>query len=332
MSQTAILGVGAIGGYLATQLLDVGADTLLFVRPARAASLAHTGLATTEDIQIAGKDLPLCTDPARLAEADRVLLCTKANALSTVVPTLQSHVRPDTPIFCMLNGVRAARDLAKALPDHKVVAGMVPYNIVERGPGMLHRSSAGEVVVESGAPGEALREVMRPTLSPIILAPNMDAVQYGKLLLNLNNPVNALSGLPIKAQLSDWHYRRVYALAFREALRVYKIAKVQHMQAAALPAEQIARVLMWPSFVFNRLALPRQDLDPDAQTSMAQDLAAGRKTEIDDLNGEVLRLATEAETTAPANAALVRLIKDAETGGRRQWDGPGLLKEIQKRN
>lgn len=330
MSKTAIFGVGAIGGYLAAQMLDQNLETLLFARPERAAKLRANGISTTEEIHISGNDLDVTSDANNLSEVDRVLLAVKATSLEAVIPVLRESIPQSTPVFCLANGVRPVRNLKAALPDHNILAGMVPFNVVERENGILHRSSSGEVVVQQGDPGRELQKLMAGTLSPIILASNMDAVQYGKLLLNLNNPVNALSGLPLKSQLSNWHFRRVYALAFKEALRVYKIAKVQHMQAAALPAERIARVLMWPDFLFKLLALPRQDLDPEANTSMAQDLSAGRKTEIEDLNGEIVRIAQEVQTSAPINTKLVKLIHQAEAGERRNWSGPDLLEAVQR--
>ena len=83
-----------------------------------------------------------------------------------------------------------------------------------------------------------------------------------------------------------------------------------------------------PNWLFNSVALRLQRLDPGSQTSMAQDLAARKPTEIDSLNGEILRLAEQINRSAPVNSALVTLIKQAETGGQKSFTGPALLSAL----
>jgi 2-dehydropantoate 2-reductase len=61
---------------------------------------------------------------------------------------------------------------------------------------------------------------------------------------------------------------------------------------------------------------------------MADDFAAGRPTEIDFLNGEIVRLAETTGRKAPVNAAIVKLVKQAEAGGRRDWTGEELLEAV----
>jgi 2-dehydropantoate 2-reductase len=86
-------------------------------------------------------------------------------------------------------------------------------------------------------------------------------------------------------------------------------------------------ILRLPDFLFRRLAAKMLAIDPLARTSMWEDLEAGRTTEIDYLNGEVVRLAESLNRTAPVNAKLVELIRQAETN-RHPWSGPDLLREL----
>ena len=70
-------------------------------------------------------------------------------------------------------------------------------------------------------------------------------------------------------------------------------------------------------------------IDPQARSSMWEDLQAGRTTEVDWLNGEIVSFAARAGRTAPVNARLVHLVRDAEAGDRRTWSGPALLRELE---
>jgi len=134
-------------------------------------------------------------------------------------------------------------------------------------------------------------------------------VQWAKLLLNLNNPVNALSGLPLRAQLLDRDHRRVLAALQREALAALAAAGIQPAQITALPAQRLPAVLSLPNWLFRRVAARMLKIDDQARSSMADDLAMGRRTEIDALCGEVVRLARAHGREAPLNAAMQRLVE-----------------------
>jgi 2-dehydropantoate 2-reductase len=134
-------------------------------------------------------------------------------------------------------------------------------------------------------------------------------VQWGKLLLNLNNPVNALSGLPLRAQLLDRDCRRVLAALQQEALGLLQLAGVRPAQLTPLPPQRLPTVLRLPNWLFTRVAARMLRIDAQARSSMADDLARGRGTEIDALCGEVVRLAHQLGREAPLNQAISALVK-----------------------
>jgi 2-dehydropantoate 2-reductase len=147
----------------------------------------------------------------------------------------------------------------------------------------------------------------------------MRGVLWGKLLVNLNNSVNALAGVSIKEMLGARDYRRVMAACVREGLDTVESAGIKPKLDVALPPRLVPFVLALPNALFSLLARSLIHVDPQARSSMWDDLSRGRKTEIDGLNGEIVRLAERLGRSAPVNAAIVELVKRAEGNG-----SPGL--------
>lgn len=107
-------------------------------------------------------------------------------------------------------------------------------------------------------------------------------------------------------------------------------AGIEPARLTPLPPGLMPRLLGVPDAIFGRVAKRMLAIDPHARTSMLDDLDAGRPTEIDHLNGEVIRLAERLGRTAPFNARLVELVHAAETGGRRHWPAPDLLAALRR--
>jgi 2-dehydropantoate 2-reductase len=84
----------------------------------------------------------------------------------------------------------------------------------------------------------------------------------------------------------------------------------------AVSAALLPRILATPDWLFNTMFLKRWKIDDKARSSMADDLAAGRKTEIDFLNGELVRLAERLQADAPVNRKIVELVRAAEEGAK----------------
>ncbi|MFM2121210.1 MAG: hypothetical protein RL722_2678, partial [Pseudomonadota bacterium] len=118
-----------------------------------------------------------------------------------------------------------------------------------------------------------------------------------------NNPVNALSGLPLRAELLTARHRRRFADLMEEALELLQAAGITPAPMTALPWPRLLKVLRLPTPLFRLVAARMLRIDAHARSSMADDLALGRPTEIDALSGEVLRLAVRLGRTAPRNAA-----------------------------
>ncbi len=330
MAKICIVGAGSIGCYLGGRLLAAGADVSLVGRARIGNELSEHGLTLTDyrngRWQVQPAAIRYMAEPGDAADADLVLVTVKSAATQAVADELKPVLRAGAIVVSFQNGLRNADVLRAALPQQIVLAGMVPFNVMQPGPGAFHQGTAGELeVAASPTLRPFLDDFLRAGL-PLTERTDMAAVQWAKLLLNLNNAINALANRPLKEELSQRAYRRCLALAQTEALRLLSRAGIQPAKLTPIPPTWIPRLLATPDAVFARLGGKMLAMDPLARSSMSDDLAAGRTPEVDWINGEVVRLAERPGQRAPVNAHLCAMVHAAESAGTRpSWSGNDLL-------
>ena len=307
-----VMGAGAIGCWLGGCLQAADVPVAFVGRPRVLTSLRVHGLTLTD---LDGRDQHLPVDtlslheavPAGLAPA-LVILAVKSGATAEAAALLAAALPIGTPVVSMQNGLSNADTGRATAPRLRWLAGMVPYNVAELGPGRYHRGTTGDLAAQDDPALRALAAAFERAGLKLQLHADLRAVQWGKLLLNLNNPVNALSGRPLRTQLMERGYRQCLAALQAEALGLLKRAGIAPAQVGALPAHRIPALLRLPTPLFKLIAARMLRIDPRARSSMADDLAAGRATEIDALCGEVVRLAQSQSRGAPLNARMVGLV------------------------
>ena len=306
------MGAGTIGCYIGGCLAAAGVPVQFVGRPRVLQALKQDGLTLT-DLDGARHHLP--PQALQLSEAvppaarpALVLLCVKSGATAEAAAQLGAALPAGTPVLSLQNGISNAATAGAAAPALRVLPGMVPYNVAETGPGAFHRGTTGTLAAQDDAALRPWLPAFERAGVPLQLHANLLAIQWGKLLLNLNNPVNALSGLPLRDELLQRGYRRCFAALIEEALAALKAAGIVPAQMAAVPAQRLPMLLRLPDWLFRRVAARLLRIDPQARSSMADDLALGRRTEVDAFCGEVVRLAQAHGLQAPRNAAMVRLL------------------------
>lgn len=330
MAKICIVGAGSIGCYLGGRLLAAGADVTLVGRARIGDALRTHGLTLTDYRngcwQVPAANVRYVTDPAAAADADLVLVTVKSAATQSVADELKPVLRAGTVVISFQNGLGNADVLRATLPQHTVLAGMVPFNVMQPAPGAFHQGTGGELEVAASPTLNPFLDDFRRAGLPLMERTDMAAVQWAKLLLNLNNAINALANRPLKEELSQRAYRRCLALAQTEALRLLARAGIQPAKLTPVPPTWIPRLLATPDAVFARLGGKMLAIDPLARSSMSDDLAAERATEVDWINGEVVRLAERLGQRAPVNAQLCALVHAAESAtARPSWSGNDLL-------
>ncbi|MCH7393525.1 2-dehydropantoate 2-reductase [Acinetobacter dispersus] len=327
-----IYGAGSIGCYLGGRLAVAGYDVDFIVRPKIQQQLEQYGLTVSDYLgeknSVPASKLQLGTDPNITAQADIIFVCVKSAATEQVAHELKDILKKKTIIISFQNGLTNAGILKQVLSEHTILEGMVPFNVATLGNGVFHQGTEGVLYVKKHEALVELVTAFNAAHLELKLEEDMQAIQWAKLLLNLNNSVNALSQLPLKQQLSIRAYRQCLAMAQSEALELLKLAKIKPAQLTAVPAQVLPKVLSLPNFIFNLLSKKMLAIDPLARSSMADDLAAGRATEIDWINGEIVNLATQLNLQAPINSKLIQLVKQAENISK-AWSAEELKKVLE---
>jgi 2-dehydropantoate 2-reductase len=134
--------------------------------------------------------------------------------------------------------------------------------------------------------------------------------------MNLNNAISALTGAPTQQLIFDASYRRIVRAVTVEALDLIKRAGHVPSKVGPLPVQYFPTLLALPSALLKLVAGIQVKIDPQARSSMWEDLSQRRLTEVDYLNGEIVRLAESLGTTAPVNQRIIQLIREAETAAK----------------
>jgi 2-dehydropantoate 2-reductase len=328
-----VMGAGSVGCFVGGFLQAAGA-TVHYVGRRRVFDALRVHGLTLTDLEGQRKVLPPKTlslsETVPALQPALVLLTVKSCATRDAAAELGRVLPAGTPVLSLQNGIGNAAAAQDAAPALDVIAGMVPFNVAEVAPGQFHRGTSGTNGALAAAEHDALR-AWQPLFEraglPLTLHTDMRGVQWGKLLLNLNNPVNALSELPLREELLSRGYRKALAALQDEALQVLHAARIEPARLTPLPPSWLPAVLRLPTPLFRLLAARMLRIDAKARSSMADDLAHGRATEIDALCGEVVRMARGLNMDAPVNARMAKLVQEQGLLAQR-YDASRLLSAL----
>ena len=327
-----VLGAGSVGCFIGGAWHSAGLDVSFIGRERIASDVARNGISLSDlegwKRRIAPEELRFSTKPAALAKADIVLLCVKSGDTPAAAKQIALHAKRKPAVISFQNGVSNAEVLKGLLPKLEVIQGVVPFNIAYRGEGRWHKGVAGTLAAKDCVVTRMVSNRVATGPARLDLAADMSGLAWGKLLINLNNAVNALSGLTLIEELRQRDFRRVVAASMVEALDLLKEAGIEPAQIGPIPPRLLPHAIAAPDWVFKNLLLRIQKIDGHARSSMHDDLEARRPTEIDYLNGEVVKLAQRLGRDAPVNRAIVELVKQRELGVEHLWSPGDLRKHV----
>jgi len=313
-----VAGAGSIGCFVGGMCAAAGRRVALLARARVIREIESNGLNLTSfegsEWKIAPGQLALSGDPGIFADASMVLVTVKSADTAEIADIIARHAPPDAVVVSLQNGVGNASVLRQRLAGRVVLAAMVPFNVIAAGEGRFHRATSGDIVIEKDDADTAGR-LSVPGLT-MRSSRDIAGVQWGKLLVNLNNAINALSGLPLRQQLAQRSWRMLFADQIAEGLAAIKAEGVRPVSSTPIPPGWTPHLLRLPDTLFGVLLGRTMKIDPQARSSMWEDLQRGRRTEIDYLQGVITEIADRRQLRVPLSRRIVALIKRAEAAGQ----------------
>ncbi|MGH2592949.1 MAG: ketopantoate reductase family protein, partial [Anaerolineae bacterium] len=335
-----VVGTGAIGGYVGAKLALAG-DTLTFVgRQPLADAVAARGLRLIEpEGQSVVQNCEVVTSPAAaFAQPERfdlALFTVKTHDTHTAIDELRPYADRVDRFLSLQNGVSSEDLLGEAFSCEKIVAGTIlnPVSIQEPGVLVLEKRKGGVGVgvvsrrrlVNQLAAVEALASHFHRAGFVVRTYADYRAMKWSKLLLNLiGNASSAILDLNTMQVFADKRIFSIEIAALREAVRV---ARTQGIRFVGLPGYPVpllvaaARFLPLPLLQLLLIPLVAKGRG-GKMPSLHIDLSnSKRRSEIDELNGVVVRAGARLNIPTPANALLFETFKDLQSGraARSDW-------------
>ncbi|MFV0244777.1 MAG: ketopantoate reductase family protein [Qingshengfaniella sp.] len=293
----AVMGAGAVGCYYGAELAQAGETVTLIGRPALAEAVAERGLLLDKAGQTQTIALNAATTAEGVAGADLVIVSVKSGDIPAAGQAIAPHLAPDAILLSFQNGVGNAERLAEAT-GHPVIPVVVYVATGMAGPGHVRHNGQGRLVFGETPDSERAAKRFRAAGIEVDISPDAETALWEKLTINcVFNALSAVSQLP---------YGQIWGEPGVETMARAVLAECQAVAAGSgitLPDD------LWQAIA----AIPGKMAGQYSST--AQDLARGRASEIDYLNGEIVRRAEALGLNVPANTTLWTLVRLAEKSG-----------------
>ncbi len=291
----AVMGAGAVGCYYGAMLARAGHDVTLIGRLNHVEAMNRDGLLLDFGSSQEYVAVSAATDASAIAGAELVLFCVKSTDTADAGAQIKAFINPDTIVLSLQNGVDNAERLGAVL-GQPVIPVVVYVATSMGGAGHVKHHGRGELVIGPSAQSQVVADTLRPAGIPVEISDNADGALWSKMILNCTyNALSAITQLPYGQLVQGDGVWDVMRNALDECLAVAKADGVEVPGDVWGAVEKIAATM-------------------SAQfSSTAQDLARGKPSEIDYLNGYIVRKGAEFGIATPTNLTLHALTKLQES-------------------
>ncbi|WP_137891908.1 ketopantoate reductase family protein [Ramlibacter sp. 2FC] len=287
----AVMGAGAVGCYYGGTLARAGHEVTLIGRAQHVQAVRRDGLWLDTQGFEAHVPMQASTEAEGVRGAELVLCCVKSTDTEEAAAAMAPHLAPGALVLSLQNGVDNAERLQALLPQ-RVVAAVVYVATEMAGPGHVKHHGRGELVIGPLPGSEALVAQFAAAGVPVQVSDNVAGALWAKLILNCAyNALSAITQLPYGRLVQGQGVEDVMRDAVQECLAVAQGCGVTVPDDTWEAVQRIARTM------------------PTQYSSTAQDLARGKLSEIDHLNGLVLRRGEALGIATPVNRVLHCLVK-----------------------
>jgi 2-dehydropantoate 2-reductase len=299
----AVVGAGAMGAIFGARFAQAGHDThLLDVAVPLVDKINSDGITVVRGDDETVTQVPATTDPASVGPVDLVVFCVKCYHTPSAAEDARPLVASRTVVASLQNGWGNGDVLAGVFPPEQIVVGVTYNSGTVLDVGRVAHPGVGPTTVgsftdgEGGGPERLAEALIDGGLEATVASPIRPEI-WKKLILNAATlPTGALIGMNAGALTAHPDMKQLVSETAREAVAVaralgYDIDEQERIDAIHGLLERAG----------------------PARGSMLQDFEAGRRTEIDVINGAVVRAAGDTDVPVPINRAFVALVKGWES-------------------
>jgi 2-dehydropantoate 2-reductase len=299
----AVMGAGAVGSYYGAMLARAGASVTLIGRARHVEAIARDGLLLEAAHGKEAVRLAATVDPAAVRGARWVLFCVKSIDTEEAARAIAPHLSPDAVVLSLQNGVENVERMRPHI-GNPIIPATVYAAVAIVAPGWVRYSGGGNLVIGEISAGSSglgrelndIAAIFAKASIAVCVSDNIEGELWAKLVLNCAyNAVSALARRNYGDLVATSHARDI----MRDV--VEEIQAVARAKGISIPGDNLLE------FTY-RLA----DAMPEATSSTAQDMARGRRTEIDYLNGTIAREGARLSISTPVNRTLHALVKLVE--------------------
>lgn len=300
----AVMGAGAVGGYLGAMLAQGGHNVSLIARGPHLTAIRHHGLRVIHHRGEFTAHCPATANPADAGPAELILLTVKTYQNPAAVPAMTPLVAPDTAILCLQNGIDSYLAPASAFGDAQVLAGAVYIEAALDAPGIARQTGDvvrvvfGELRPSHPARAQTIAAAFQSAGVPAEIAADTRAALWAKFLfIAAMAGVTSIARQTLAQLMPRPEWRQVITACLRE------IEAAARANGVNLPPDIYAATL---AYIENNLA--------DLQASMHTDVMAGRPLELEALTGAVIRAGRAAAVPTPVNDVIYAMLKPLAAG------------------
>jgi 2-dehydropantoate 2-reductase len=295
MMKVAVVGAGAVGCYYGGMLARAGHDVTLIGRPQHVEAIERQGLRLETQTFDERIRVSASSEGSAVQSAQLVLLCVKSTDTESAAAAIKPHLAPDALVLSLQNGVENADRLRAILPQD-VLAAVVYIGTEMAGPGHVKHHGRGELIIERSRASDELAQALIAAGVPTDISDNVRGALWAKLILNCAyNALSAITQLPYGRLVKGAGITAVMRDVVDECLAVAKADDV------TIPGDVDAAIRKIAETV------------PGQYSSTAQDLARGKPSEIDHLNGVIVRRGEALGVATPVNRLLHAIVKLLES-------------------
>jgi 2-dehydropantoate 2-reductase len=306
-----VFGAGAIGSFIGGLFADKDEHNVTFIgRPAHIAKIRSSGLQISgkTELRLDSKAIRAFKDIKHLKDGcgppELVMVTVKSYDTEDIIPDLKEIIGPETAILSMQNGLSSVELLREQFPNNVILGGTICHGVTFSEPGRVYHAGFGDTYLgafersNDGLANEVSR-ILNEAGIETKMTKNICGEIWTKLAINASiNPITAITGLKNGWLLKDPKLEKLLEQTCNEVIHVAKNTGIK------IPTGKRGNILLRTKQVVERTA--------DNKSSMLQDLEKSRRTEIDSINGAVVRVGEKNRIGTPFNSTLTTLVKGLE--------------------